>query len=347
MLHEFYDDGAYPFAPMTLGSDGAMYGVTEYGGANNGGTVFRIDPTGTFTSLYSFDYTHGGAPNQPLVLARDGALYGISQFGIPGSGVFRVDPSGTVDSFPVLPQTLWPVSPLVQGSDCALYGVAATAPWDTAVYRVFEPGHLCQRVEFGSLPDGIVSDAPFTVSATASSGLSVSFRAIGSCSVSGDQVTLSGVGACTLTALQPGDARYLPATEVSQQFDVAFSFSGFLSPVENSPALNRVTGGQVVPIRFDLGVDAGRGVLAEDSPTVQKIHCGTLAPLGTPERAHRGTRRALVHRRGTGGYTYLWKTEKHWAGSCRQLTLELDDGTEHSANFKFRSGHHFQHARHP
>ena len=33
-------------------------------------------------------------------------------------------------------------------------------------------------------------------------------------------------------------------------------------------------------------------------------------------------------------YTYLWKTSKAWAGTCRQFNVRLDDGTEHKANFK-------------
>ena len=36
-----------------------------------------------------------------------------------------------------------------------------------------------------------------------------------------------------------------------------------------------------------------------------------------------------------GQYRYTWKTEKAWAGKCRQLTLVFIDGTEYSALFKF------------
>jgi len=38
----------------------------------------------------------------------------------------------------------------------------------------------------------------------------------------------------------------------------------------------------------------------------------------------------------SGQYTYVWKTEKAWAGQCRVLSLELTDGTEHLAAFKFK-----------
>jgi hypothetical protein len=34
-------------------------------------------------------------------------------------------------------------------------------------------------------------------------------------------------------------------------------------------------------------------------------------------------------------YDYVWKTDKSWAGTCRQLVVKLTDGTSHWANFKF------------
>jgi hypothetical protein len=35
-------------------------------------------------------------------------------------------------------------------------------------------------------------------------------------------------------------------------------------------------------------------------------------------------------------YTYVWKTNKAWAGQCRQLVLRFNDGQEFRANFQFR-----------
>jgi hypothetical protein len=88
------------------------------------------------------------------------------------------------------------------------------------VYRLFEAGHLCQRLRFDPLPDRTLGDPPFAVSATASSGLPVSFQARGSCTVRGDEVFLTRAGRCTLTASQVGDADYEPAPELSQAFRV-------------------------------------------------------------------------------------------------------------------------------
>src|SRR5580698_6686322 len=46
-------DGELPFAPLIQGTDGNFYGTTSAGGANNGGTIFKITLSGTFTTLYS------------------------------------------------------------------------------------------------------------------------------------------------------------------------------------------------------------------------------------------------------------------------------------------------------
>ncbi|HEX8891224.1 MAG TPA: MBG domain-containing protein, partial [Pyrinomonadaceae bacterium] len=64
-------------------------------------------------------------------------------------------------------------------------------------------------------------DADFNVSATASSGLSVSFGATGNCSVSGNTVHITGAGSCTITASQAGDSNYNAATPVQRSFNIA------------------------------------------------------------------------------------------------------------------------------
>src|SRR5207249_3250647 len=59
-LHSFAGastDGAYPQAGLVQDSDGNFYGTAQIGGANDNGTVFRINPSGSYSNLYSFgDY---------------------------------------------------------------------------------------------------------------------------------------------------------------------------------------------------------------------------------------------------------------------------------------------------
>jgi MBG domain-containing protein len=78
-----------------------------------------------------------------------------------------------------------------------------------------------QSITFAALSDRTFGDPAFTVAASASSGLEVSFTADGKCSVSGATVTLTGAGSCTITAHQAGNTSYHPAADVSQSFAIA------------------------------------------------------------------------------------------------------------------------------
>src|SRR5678809_999536 len=46
--------GCYPDG-LLRGSDGFLYGTTAYGGEAGGGTIFRMDTSGTLTTIHSFD----------------------------------------------------------------------------------------------------------------------------------------------------------------------------------------------------------------------------------------------------------------------------------------------------
>ena len=65
-----------------------------------------------------------------------------------------------------------------------------------------------QSITFGALSNKTFGDPDFTVSATASSGLTVSFAASGQCAISGNTVHITGAGSCTITASQAGDGNY-------------------------------------------------------------------------------------------------------------------------------------------
>src|SRR5206468_939679 len=61
----------------------------------------------------------------------------------------------------------------------------------------------------------------FTVTATASSNLAVSFAASGACTISSSTVHLTGAGSCAITASQAGDSQYAAAADVTQSFTIA------------------------------------------------------------------------------------------------------------------------------
>ena len=82
-------------------------------------------------------------------------------------------------------------------------------------------GKTNQTITFGALANKSYGEPDFTVGATASSGLAVSFVASGSCTVSGATVHITAAGSCTITASQAGDASYNAAASVSQSFTIA------------------------------------------------------------------------------------------------------------------------------
>src|SRR5207237_3526741 len=63
--------------------------------------------------------------------------------------------------------------------------------------------------------------ADFAVSASADSGLAVSFGASGNCNVTGSTIHITGAGSCTITASQAGNGNYNPATDVPQSFSIS------------------------------------------------------------------------------------------------------------------------------
>ncbi len=81
----------------------------------------------------------------------------------------------------------------------------------------FTYGKVNQTITFTGAPANAVYNSTFSVTASASSGLTVTLGASGSCSISGSTVTMtSGTGICLLTADQPGDSNYNAATQATQ-----------------------------------------------------------------------------------------------------------------------------------
>jgi hypothetical protein len=77
-----------------------------------------------------------------------------------------------------------------------------------------------QSISFGALANKTFGDPDFSVSATASSGLPVSFAATGTCTISGSTVHIMNAGPCTITASQAGNSAYNAAPGVPQLFNI-------------------------------------------------------------------------------------------------------------------------------
>jgi hypothetical protein len=116
----------------------------------------------------------------------------------------------------------------------------------------------------------------------------------------------------------------------------AYDFVGFLQPIDNLPVLNSVRAGSAVPVKFSLSGDQGLAIFASGYPRSQANDCGSTAGVDPVEETVSAGSSSLSYDATSDTYTYVWKTDKVWAGTCRQLVLALDDGTFHRANFAFK-----------
>lgn len=135
-------DGEEPVAGLIQATNGDLYGTTRDGGGNGGcsydcGTVFKITPSGTLTTLYSFcaqsGCTDGVTPEGALIQATNGDLYGTNNFDGASGGwgtLFKMTPSGaltTLDTFCYGCATgNMPVTAPIQATNGDLYGTTPT-----------------------------------------------------------------------------------------------------------------------------------------------------------------------------------------------------------------------------
>lgn len=206
------------------------------------------------------------------------------------------------------------------------------------VNRTFTIHKAGQTITLAPIGNVTLGDPDFEIDATSTSGLTVSLSASGPCTLSSatapSAVHGTGGGPCTITATQAGDANYNAAPPVSRTFSIFWPFTGFFQPVDNLPTLNTVNAGSAIPVKFSLGGDRGLAIMAAGSPSSGQISCLSSAPQDDIEQTVTAGGSSLSY--GNSQYVYVWKTEKGWAGTCRQLSVKLVDGSTHTANFKFK-----------
>jgi hypothetical protein len=118
------------------------------------------------------------------------------------------------------------------------------------------------------------------------------------------------------------------------EYIVAWPFTGFVG-LNAAPALNPAKTGGSIQVKFSLGGNRGLAIVAAGSPTSQAMSCGAATAAVKSLKAPAVAASNLSYNDRTDTYTYDWKTDKSWAGTCRQLTVKLVDGTERTLNFQF------------
>ncbi|MFZ0997370.1 MAG: choice-of-anchor tandem repeat GloVer-containing protein, partial [Candidatus Sulfotelmatobacter sp.] len=159
-VHSFNGtDGIYPCAPLVQASDGSFYGTTSYGGAHDScppdsfgtegcGTIFKITPGGTLTTLHNFNFADGGNSFAGLVQATDGNFYGTTSSGGEGATlqdvgcgtVFKITPSATLTTLHNFDAGggCSPQAGLVQGTDGNFYGTTSRGGGSVAYGSIFK-----------------------------------------------------------------------------------------------------------------------------------------------------------------------------------------------------------------
>jgi N-acetylneuraminic acid mutarotase len=122
---------------------------------------------------------------------------------------------------------------------------------------------------------------------------------------------------------------------VVEAFTPAYPFTGFFQPVDNPNIVNVAKAGSAIPVKFSLGSNLGLNILNSGSPSSARYTCGS-GPSDAIEQTVTASNSGLQYDPTSNQYTYVWKTDKSWAGTCREFSLGLTDGTSHVALFQFK-----------
>lgn len=114
-----------------------------------------------------------------------------------------------------------------------------------------------------------------------------------------------------------------------------FDFGGFQRPIDQF-GLNVAKGGSAVPVKFSLNGFHGFAIFAEGFPASVEIECGSGDQDGDPSPVTMPGKSGLEYDEASDTYSFVWKTERGWRGTCRRLLVGLSDGAVHSADFSFR-----------
>lgn len=235
-------DGNYGINPnggLIQATDGNFYGTTNDGGQrSNNGTIFKLTPGGTVTTLHTFENSDGANPMAGLVQGADGNFYGTTTYGGAGNCPFKeVVPAGCGTVFKMTPAgaftTLYsfgtkssasatladganPIAGLIQGTDGNFYGMTASGgiagcqgnlndPFLVGgcgtIFKIAPTGTLTTLYSFGATPtDGFVPGAGLIQASDGNFYGTTSAGGSNSCPASG----VFGVGCGTIFRITPG-----------------------------------------------------------------------------------------------------------------------------------------------
>jgi len=337
-LHSFVGtDGRSPQSGLVQGTDGNFYGTTLYGGAKGSctaavlcGTVFKITPIGTFTSLYSFcsesGCPDGATPYAGLIQTSDGNFYGTTESGgANGDGtIFKITPTGTLTTLYSFCSQAGcadgsePYAGLIQASDGNLYGTTYEGGTnnDGTVFRLaFPAGSQVPAILNGGIvnaasyaqANGVGSPvAPGSLVAIFTSTLSAQPANFTTAtlppSLGGASVTFNGITAPMVAVSPAGQYPYvsaqvpfevLPPGQASANVPVVITVNGVPSPAVQASIVASQPGIFTIP-----ATGQGNAILTFLNPATNQ------PAIAAPASAGISYPTAPIPR-GTGGFFYV------------------------------------------
>lgn len=251
----------------TLGGSGIISGAATIAGTLAPGSAgigtLTINNTVALTGQTLMEINKSGS-----TLTRD-RLQGVTTLTIGGTLTVTAtgDALAAGDSFALFGATTYAGS----FTTITLPALGSGLAWDSS--QIATSGTIAivstgtpQTITFGALASKNFGDAPFTLTATASSGLPVSFASSNASvvAISGNTATITGAGVATITASQAGNGTYAAAADVTQSLTVNAI----------APTLSTTTPGSIT----SSGATSG-GTISSDggTPVTARGVCWSLA----------------------------------------------------------------------
>jgi hypothetical protein len=151
--------------------------------------------------------------------------------------------------------------------------------------------------------------------------------------------TILNPGITSLKVDAAATSNYNPAT-ATVYINVVYTFTGFTSPVDMMPVVNKANAGQAIPTKWHLS--GANGIVISDPSSFVALRSYPVSCTdftGNPEDAiteYYAGNSDLIYK-GNGDWQFNWKTPKTYAGTCRDMYVEFKGG-QHSlvAEFKFK-----------
>jgi uncharacterized protein (TIGR03437 family) len=155
---------------LVQGTDGNFYGESISGGGPGYGTIFKVTPSGSFTTVYTFPIVQAGGrdPSGGLTLGSDGNFYGTTLYGGAGGNgiIFKITPGGaitTLYSYPLGAGSL-PLGAMTLGADGNFYGANSQGGANSGgeIFKITPSGTFSVLYNFLSSPTGSDGATPST-----------------------------------------------------------------------------------------------------------------------------------------------------------------------------------------